>query len=235
VQLVDGAGNPLPVTFVDPAAAISIDLPSYGWVRLGHDGPGTNERTAVTFKVVWDGSYCGLPPVRLLLYDSSWNGSSVTPITATLANTSSPCGSQRNSADTTDNAGTIATYPAGGYPLPAPAWATLHASIRVNDTAAVQPDFVVRLTNPTDQPVPMRPCFSYAVGLVVHGFDGSYDGGASDGYPDCTKMPPTLLPGGSIDLHVTPPDLNPNATQVLRHAVLTWLMPGGPQVSVQLP
>jgi hypothetical protein len=233
VQLVDRAGNPLPVTFVDPTAAITADPPSYGWVRLGHDGPGTNELTAATFDLVWDGSYCGPPPVRLLLYASSLSSSSVTPITATLANSSSPCSS--SNADTAAAAGTIAAYPARGYPLPAPAWATLRASIRVNDTASAQPDFVVRLTNPTDQPVPMRPCFSYAIGLVVHGSDGSYTGESSDGNPDCTKMPPTLPPRGSIDLPVTPTDLNPNATQVLRHATMTWLMPGGPQVSVQLP
>ena len=235
VQLLDRADNPLPVKFVDPTAAINIDPPVYGWVWLGHDGPVTNELTAVTFNLVWDSSYCGPPPTRLLLYASSWNDSSITPITATLANTSPPCSSQPNSANTAAAAGTIVAYPARGYPLPAPAWATLHASIRVNDTASVQPDVVVRLTNPTDQPVSMRPCFSYAVGLVVHGTDGSYDGGASDGYPNCTKMPPTLPPGGSIDLPVTPTDLNPNATQVVRHATMTWLMPGGPQVSVQLP
>ncbi len=233
VQLLDRAGNPLHVRFVDPTAAITTDPPSYGWVRLGHDGPGTNELTAVTFNLVWDGSYCAPPPVQLLLYASSWNNSSVTPITATLANSPSPCGS--GSADAAAAASTIAAYPARGYPLPAPAWATLHASINVNDTASAQPDFVVRLTNPTDHAVPMRPCFSYAIGLVVHGSDGSYTGESSDGNPDCTKMPTTLPPGGSIDLPVTPTDLNPNATQVLRHATMTWLMPGGPQVSVQLP
>jgi hypothetical protein len=233
VQLVDRAGNPLPVKFVDPTASITTDPPSYGWVRLSHDGPGTNELTAATFDLVWDGSYCGPPPVRLLLYASSLSSSSVTPITATLANSSSPCSS--SNADTAAAAGTIAAYPARGYPLPAPAWATLRASIRVNDTASAQPDFVVRLTNPTDQPVPMRPCFSYAIGLVVHGSDGSYTGESSDGNPDCTKMPPTVPPRGSIDLPVTPTDLNPNATQVLRHATMTWLVPGGPQVSVQLP
>ena len=131
VQLVDRAGNPMPVKFVDPTAAISIDPPVYGWVWLGHDGPVINELTAVTFNLVWDGSYCGPPPAQLLLYASSWNDSSVTPITATLANSSSPCSSQPNSADTAAAAGTIAAYPARGYPLPAPAWATLHASIRV--------------------------------------------------------------------------------------------------------
>jgi hypothetical protein len=235
VQLADHAGNLLPVRFVDPTAAITTDPPDYGYVRMGRDGPGTNEVAAVTFKLVWDSGYCGPPPVRLLLYASSWNGSSVTPVTATLANSSSPCRSQPNSADAADNAGTIVAFPARGYPLPAAAWATLRASIRVNDSASAQPDFVVRLTNPTDQAVPMRPCFSYAIGIVVHGSDGSRTGEASDGNPDCTKMPSTLPPGGSIDLPVTPTDLNPNATQDVGHGTMTWLMPGGPNVSVELP
>src|SRR5450631_3479411 len=219
VQLADRSGNVLPVRFVDPTAAITTDPPDYPYVRMGYDGPGTNEVTAVTFKLVWDGSYCGPPPVRLLLYDSSWPGGFTgTPITATLANSSSPCGSQPPAPDSGADAGTIAVYPARGYPLPAPEWAMLHASIRSIDSTSAPPSFVVRLTNPTDQSVPLRPCFSYSFGIVADGTDGSHTGEAFDGNPDCTKMPATLPPGGSVDLPVNPTDVDPNATTGLINA-----------------
>ncbi len=237
VQLVDRFGNLLPVQSVDPTAVITTDPPIYDDVRIGRDGPGFNEVTAVSFNLVWDATYCGPPPVRLLLYDSSWPGGfSGTPITATLANSSSPCGSQSSAGDSGDTAGTISAYPAGGSPLPAPAWATLEASIRSIDTASAPPSFVVRLTNPSNQTVPLQPCFSYAFGIVADGTDGSHFGEAYDGNPDCTKMPSALPPGGSVDLPVNPTDVNPNAaTGRLVNATLTWLMPGGPQVSVKLP
>jgi hypothetical protein len=235
VQLADSAGKLLPVHFVDPMASITTDPPIYGGARMGDDGPGTGEVTSISFSVVWDGGYCGAPPTRLLLYDSSWVGNSGTPITATLANTSSPCGSQLASADSSDSAGTVTIYPAGGYPLPSPAWATLHASMRIVDTTSMPPSFVVRLTNPTNQTVPLRPCFAYAIGIVAQGADGSHYGEALDGSPDCTKMPATLPPGSAVDLRVTPADLDPNASTPLINATLTWLMPGGPEVSLTLP
>lgn len=232
VQLADTPGNPIPVRFVDPTALITTDPPIYGYARIGNDGPGTNEITTISFNLVWDGSYCGPPPARLLLYDSSWVGGTGTPITATLANSSSPCNLQSGSGD---GAGTITAYPAGGYPLPSPAWARLKASMHSVDATSTPPSFVVRLTNPTDQTVPLRPCFSYAVGIVAHGSDGSFSGEASDGNPDCTKMPAALSPGSSIDFPVTPAALYPEDTAPVVNGTVTWLMPGGPQASVTVP
>jgi hypothetical protein len=236
VQLADSAGNVLPVRFIDPMASITTHPPIYAGARMGDDGPGTGEVTHTSFDVVWDGSYCGPPPSRLLLYDSSWVGNAGTPITATLANSSSPCGSQLdNDGSATSSDGTITVGTVGGYPLPSPAWSTLEASIRLTATSSPTPSFVVRLTNPTTQAVPLRPCFVYGVGIVAHDTDGSSDGEAFWGNPDCTKMPSTLQPGDSIDLPVNPTDLDPNATSAVTDATLTWLMPGGPQVSLELP
>jgi hypothetical protein len=235
VRLADSAGTLLPVRFVDPMASITIDPPIYAGARMGDDGPGTDEVTHTSFNVVWDGSYCGPPPARLLLYVSSWSGNSGTPITVTLSNSSSPCGTQLGSAGSDDSAGTITVGAVGGYPLPSPAWARLQASLHSVDTTSSPPSFVVRLSNPTDQTVPLRPCFSYAVGIVEHGADGSFNGRASDGNPDCTKLPDALSPGTSIDLPVTPANLDPEGTPPVVHATLTWLMPGGPKVSVTLP
>jgi len=232
VQLLDRTGNVVPARFVDLTQASTLDPPSYGYVRMGHDGPGTNEVTAVTFKLMWDGSYCGLPPARLLLFDSSWPGTTGTPITAALSPSSSPCGP--TSGDGEQGAGTIVAYPAGGYPLPAPAWATLKASIRLIDTASTPPRLAVRLTNPTNQPVPLRPCFNYAIGIVATQ-DGGWFGEAFDGSPDCSKLPAALLPGSSIDLTIDPADVRPGPATGRSNGTLTWLMPGGPHVSVKLP
>jgi hypothetical protein len=229
VQLSDVAGNVLPVGFVDPMASITLDPPIYPGARMGDGGPATGEVTHTSFSVEWAGSYCGPAPGRLLLYDSSWVGNAGTPIIASLSNSSPPCGSASGGA------GTITVDPVGGYPLPSPAWAGLQASMHSVDASTTPPSFVVRLANPTDQTVPLRPCFSYAVGIVEHGADGSSDGEASDGNPDCTKLPATLPPGGSVDLPVTPAALYPEGTPPILHATVTWLMPDGPHASVQLP
>ena len=255
VQLADNAGKALPVRFVDPMASITMHPPIYGGAHMGDDGSSAYEVTHTSFDVVWDGSYCGPPPAQLLLYDSSWVGNAGTPITATLTNTSSPCdGSQSTSASaagaasgvgsadsavgsaaSADSDGTITVGTVGGYPLPSPLWATLQASMHSVDSGSTPPTFVVRLTNPTKQTVPLRPCFEYAVAIVSVGPNGPSGGEASWGDPDCTKLPAALPAGGSVDLPVTPENLYPGGDMTgVSGDTLMWLMPAGPQASVEL-
>jgi hypothetical protein len=227
-QLQTSGGATLSTRYVDPTAAVTTNPPAYGWAQLGHGGPGTNQLTTVSFQVEWDAAYCGPAPTRLLLFDSSWVGNAGVPITVTLTKTSPPCGT----TSATAGDGTLAVYPANGYPTASTQWAQLRATIEsVTGTSA--PSFVVRLTNRTGLAVPLRPCFAYAIGAVSHDTDGGSSGESFDGYPDCDKLPPSLPPHGSLDLPIDPADLRPPSQSDLPGGTWTWLMPGGPSASFE--
>lgn len=84
---------------------------------------------------------------------------------------------------------------------------TLHADLRVPDRATAGADlaYQVVLTNPTDTPVPLSPCPSYALTM---------NGALTGGTLDCAALPARVDAYGSVTatLHLTvPPDARAKA------------------------
>lgn len=227
--LVAAAGTKITAASLNPTAGLAPNPPAYGWTQIGHNA---GEPSALSFKVSWNGSYCGPAPTTLTFIDSSSGGNTLPAVLTAALSASPPCATSGPAADT------ITAYPLGGFALPPPAWAQLRATIRENSPVdAISKGFIVRLTNPTAAPIQLQPCFQYAVAIIEQGANGPEGGGQVMAVPDCSKLPAALGPHASLDITINPfADEMPGELGVsVTDSNLEWLMPGGPTATLSYP